>query len=145
MSASSPLANTEQPQTIKTWSSNTLIENARTKPNFSAYVLSKSSSKTIVALHPIPLKFLLKLTHEERVELANKTDVDIRSAKPGLRKRLYHLCWKIRSSRYAGWVSIRRQRGVRQVVSLVRPHQLIPRRLAKTEPPLSAHWLPSRG
>jgi hypothetical protein len=83
MSASSPSANTEQPQTIKTWSSNTSIENARTKPNFSTYILSKSSSKTIVALHPIPLTFLLKLTHEEQVELANKTDVDVRSAKPG--------------------------------------------------------------
>jgi hypothetical protein len=29
------------------------------------------------------LTFLLNLTHEEQVELANKTDVDIRSAKPG--------------------------------------------------------------
>ncbi|KAI4621102.1 uncharacterized protein J4E87_006730 [Alternaria ethzedia] len=72
-----------QSQTVQTWSLKTTIEEARTKPNFRSYVLSKSSGKTILALHPIAFDFLQEsLVHQERAELASKIDADIRSAKP---------------------------------------------------------------
>ncbi|KAI4938983.1 uncharacterized protein J4E92_000264 [Alternaria infectoria] len=72
-----------QSQTVQTWSLKTTIEEARTKPNFRSYVLSKSSGKTILALHPIAFDFMQEsLVHQERAELASKIDADIRSAKP---------------------------------------------------------------
>ncbi|KAI4636263.1 hypothetical protein J4E83_001217 [Alternaria metachromatica] len=72
-----------QSQTVQTWSLKTTIEEARTKPNFRSYVLSKSSGKTILALHPIAFDFLQEsLVHQERAELASKIDADICSAKP---------------------------------------------------------------
>ncbi|KAI4682237.1 uncharacterized protein J4E88_005127 [Alternaria novae-zelandiae] len=72
-----------QSQTVQTWSLKTTIEEARTKPNFRSYVLSRSSGKTILALHPIAFDFLQEsLVHQERAELASKIDADICSAKP---------------------------------------------------------------
>jgi len=72
-----------QSQTVQTWLLKTTIEEARTRPNFRSYVLSKSSGKTILALHPIAFEFLQEnLVHQERTELADKIDADIRSAKP---------------------------------------------------------------
>jgi len=62
---------------LKTWAEDMSVEVASTKPNFRTHVLSKTSGKTILALHPIDPEYLQLLSRPELVELANKVATDI--------------------------------------------------------------------
>jgi hypothetical protein len=64
-----------QNEPITPWTYNTPLETAQTKANFCRHVLSKSSGRVILVLHPIPSELLRGLTHEERVNLATPSTV----------------------------------------------------------------------
>jgi hypothetical protein len=71
-----------QNEPVKTWMSDIPLEIAQNQANFCKHVLSKSSGRIILALHPIPSEFLQDMAHRERVDLANTIDRAIRVAKP---------------------------------------------------------------
>ncbi|CAE7185607.1 hypothetical protein PTNB73_06400 [Pyrenophora teres f. teres] len=67
---------------LKTWTGDMSLEVASTMPNFRTHVLSNTSDKKILALHPIHSDYLKPLSRPELVELANKIAADIRAAQP---------------------------------------------------------------